>query len=268
MPDRVEEELAKLPSKRLSVEEALSRLPTKDQKVPFRSILASFVRPALEVGGATAGAVSGSGLGPAGTAVGGGLGFAAGRQAANVFEEFSGIRKPEPLGTQLARALGQDVPLGIAGELGGPALPVVRSALRPLGRGLARIGEGATGVSERAFRKLASQPLTLFTAKTREKAGRLLGEALKKEGVSIEPTTQELFDPALTTARDIAQEVFEKISGGVQVTVGDIIRGRRAVDRIIAGTSVKDKSTIRSLVQARNQLNELFEKQSLSLIHI
>lgn len=85
-------------------------------------VVAPYARPALEMGGALGGAVlasPGNVLAPGLASLGGaGLGYAAGRQGANLLEQYAGTRQPKGLGQELLEAA-VDVPTGAAMEAGG-----------------------------------------------------------------------------------------------------------------------------------------------------
>jgi hypothetical protein len=133
---------------------------------------------------------------------------------------------------------------------------------RKVGKGLAKAGQMTTGIKSQEFERLAKDPRALFAAKSKEAAGELMDEALEKEGLKTTPTASELFDPQLSKARDIAADVYERIQKGEAVSAQEILKARQATDRIIAGTSYKDKPAIQRLVEARQQLNTLLEKVS------
>jgi hypothetical protein len=82
-----------------------------------------FVRPALEAGGSVAGGLVGSGVGPGGTVAGGGLGYAGGKQIADLIYQ----RQPASLPENLIQT-GKDIATGAAFEMGGQALlPIWRN---------------------------------------------------------------------------------------------------------------------------------------------
>jgi hypothetical protein len=96
-----------------------------DAQSPFPRASAQGRRLALEAGGATAGAILGTPIGPQGSIAGGGLGYAGGKLAADYLEELSGTRKsPDFLGR--VSDVGKDFSSGAllqgAGESGANAL--------------------------------------------------------------------------------------------------------------------------------------------------
>lgn len=142
------------------------------------------------------------------------------------------------------------------------AKPIVAAATKGVGKRLAKVGQMTTGVKSQQFERLAKDPGALFTAKSKEAAGELIEQALKDEGLDLTPSSAELFDPQLSTARQISSEVYDKLSKGETVLPQDVLRARKAADRIIAGTSYKDKEAIKRLTDVRNKLNDILGKTS------
>ena len=89
-------------------------------------VVAPYARPALELGGLTAGGIVGGagGLPTGGVAsvpgavVGAGLGYGLGRQAASALETYAGAKPPMGVGPAMVEAV-KDVPTGAAMEMGG-----------------------------------------------------------------------------------------------------------------------------------------------------
>jgi hypothetical protein len=125
--------------------------------------IAPYARPVLEAGGAIGGGFLGS-VGPgAGTVLGAGLGYAGGRQAANLLEEYAGQRKPPTLGQAAWQAVA-DVPVGMAIESGGQIVGKAAGAVTPyLQKGAAKMYQSAlkplTTLSEREVGKRVSTGL-------------------------------------------------------------------------------------------------------------
>jgi len=181
----------------------------------------------------TAGAVAGGLLAtPAGVVPGVGTAIRAG--SAGLGAGFG-----EALNQIISRARGQEAPLtpidaasriGKQAAVAGATEAVMPSALKALGklkpmargagRGLAKIGEAVSGVPERSFRRLAKDPLALFIPKTLKGAGDDFNAALQKEGIDLAPSSAEINDPQLATARKIAKEFMDKVKNGVKSPVG------------------------------------------------
>lgn len=124
---------------------------TPNEKPPggWRGTASDIYRPVLQGVGAGLGAIAGGAVGAPtvagtipGALVGGGLGYAAGNQMANIYDEKLGLRKFQGVGRELVGA-GEDVVTGAAYEAGGQIAgrlipPVVAAA----GRGLQASGRG------------------------------------------------------------------------------------------------------------------------------
>lgn len=129
--------------------------------------VSSFARPALETAGMVGGGILGGGVGiPTGLgalatgAVGAGLGYAAGRQAANILDETLGVRETPPLGQQLGETA-SDVQEGALGQMvgfaAGPVISRVGNALKPSFP--TKIASTVLGPSTEAIEaRLANQP--------------------------------------------------------------------------------------------------------------
>lgn len=244
-----------------------------------RSIASKLYRPALEYGGLALGAVAGGGAGiPTGPgaiatgAAGAGLGYAAGKQAANILDERLGLREQPPLYRQAIDTTG-DVLTGTASELGGQALTLGVKAATPLlnkaGRGLAKTAGAMTGVKESRFRQLASDPTArlpgfLGGPKSTERAGELIGQAEAKAGVSSKLTDDEVFS-RLGQAKKLAKDVLSKISSGSDISLEEAIRARKGLDRVIKSAPEKDFELTRALMERRQILNNKISELSPSI---
>ncbi len=110
------------PIEEISVDPRRFKLATQEK-------IMSFVRPTLEMGGLVAGGILGGGAGlsagpgaivttPTGAIIGSGLGYAGGRQIANILEQKMGMRGRPPLSEALVET-GKDVLAGSTMEAGG-----------------------------------------------------------------------------------------------------------------------------------------------------
>ncbi len=89
---------------------------------PWKSTVSDIARPVLEAGGAVAGSMAGTPLGPEGTAGGGVLGYGAGRELANLLDQKMGIRTPPKTFTEAAKDVMENVKGGVENEIAGSAL--------------------------------------------------------------------------------------------------------------------------------------------------
>jgi hypothetical protein len=174
--------------------------------------IAPYARPVLEAGGVVGGGVLGSAGGPLGSVAGAGLGYAGGRQAANLLEEYSGTRKPPTLEQAASQAI-SDIPAGMAmeagGQIGGKALSsgydYITGKISPM-----KILSGA-------YQKALSTPFGQE------------GKALSKEtGIELTPA-QETGNKLLNLAENTARK-----SGVVadQIHAHDIVQANQAINKI------------------------------------
>lgn len=116
-----------------------------------------YARPALEVGGALAGAALAAPanvLAPGVASLGGaGLGYAAGRRVARGLETFAGTKPPETAGQAFLGAA-RDVPLGAAMEAGGTVIGLpVQKGLQAASKLAPRIYESIAKIAPRSIPK-------------------------------------------------------------------------------------------------------------------
>ncbi|MBT8341035.1 MAG: hypothetical protein KJP07_13550, partial [Desulfatitalea sp.] len=85
---------------------------------PIKQTIGKYARPILEGIPAAGGAIIGSGLGPAGTMAGGGLGFAIGDELADTLDQYLGIEEQKPMLLEIGETA-KNVALGATFEAGG-----------------------------------------------------------------------------------------------------------------------------------------------------
>lgn len=136
-PDFIsDEEMARMPQEQVDVK--LDFNPPEETLAgrgvgygPVGHVLREAYRPVLEGLGAGAGGLAGAALGPLGAVGGGGLGFAAGRAAANTIDQLRGQGAGRGVGEQLAEVPG-NVLEGAAYEMVGPVAGQVARGWRHL----------------------------------------------------------------------------------------------------------------------------------------
>jgi hypothetical protein len=112
-----------------------------------------YVRPALEMGGMLAGGALAAPTGPVGMVAGAGLGYAGGRQAANLLEQATGQRKSKGVARETLEAA-KDVGMGAAMEAGGAVLGLpVQKGLQALGKAAPRLYESVAKIPPRSVPK-------------------------------------------------------------------------------------------------------------------
>ena len=172
---------------------------TPEEEMALRRGVAGAVRPTLEGGLATTGAVGLAPFGPAGVVGGGGFGFALGRQIADSFEEIIGIKAPDTLKQDILQTV-HDIGVGGTFEAvgaGGPA--AVRAALAPLRKKLSTaIGKSLPSISEAAKKDKAIKVLNDITktpADAAEQARKVTeGKRLEEVFPGVKFTLGELTD--------------------------------------------------------------------------
>jgi len=113
-------------------------------------------KPALEIGGLTAGGIVGSGAGPAGTIFGAGLGYAIGKQVSDLGDWLLGIKKKETKSEAYTGAA-KDVVKGSAMEMGGQMLGVgIQKGMELGGKVLVPAFGRLTGVGPGAIKEAIS----------------------------------------------------------------------------------------------------------------
>lgn len=117
---------------------------------PVLKAMSPWVRNTTEGAGLIAGSVGGGVLGgPVGAVAGSGLGYAAGRQLANIYDEYAGLRKRPGLWKQIKSSAG-DVAEGAALEAGGQVAGKVLEA------GARAAGKSATKLYEEVLKPVPS----------------------------------------------------------------------------------------------------------------
>ena len=195
---------------------------------------AQYVRPVLETAGATTGAIVGGGAGlltgpgapaatPTGAALGGGLGYAMASELADLFENFMGLREPQPISVEFEEAA-KNVALGTTMEMGGQAIV---PGLAATGKALKNIpGVQATG----EFLKEAIPPLKAKVV--RQRAGEVLA-AMTDNG----PIIAQNMDEARALEQTIPGLKFQR---GQLTGDPNIIKFERALERE-PGSFAKDQ---------------------------
>lgn len=205
-----------------------------------------------------------------GGALGGPIGAAAGefaRQATGTV--FAPDTVPEtPLG-RFASVAAQGVAENPAILKTIPGVPTITNLLSKagskLGKNAAKVAEALTGAKAKDLEQAASQGLSTYAAPSMEKAQEVFGAALKKEGISSKQSIKQLIDPQLTQAKEVALSAGDKLEKGLELTAEEALRGKQAVDRIYAATSITDRETRRGLAEFRTALNDVLSNKSGAL---
>ena len=155
-------------------------------------VVAPMARPALEVGGALAGGLAGgAGTVGVGALAGAGLGYAGGRQVADLIEQRAGLQQPKGVGQELLETA-KDIGTGAAMEAtGGIVAKPVLGALKYAG-----------SVAPRLYESVAKIPPRSVTGQGRKQ----MIETAMKYGIA--PTQK-----GLSKLQNMIEGVNEKIAG-------------------------------------------------------
>jgi hypothetical protein len=140
--------------------------------------------------------------------------------------------------------------------------------LAQLGRkGIAKTFEAVAGPKANVYEQAMRQGLKTYTAPSMEEAEQGFENALTKEGIG-RPPVQNIYDPQLAQARDTAKSVMEKVRSGPlvkgisPVNPEEALRGKQAIDRIIAATPQGDKGALTEMYKDRDTLNDILSNVS------
>lgn len=179
--------------------------------------ISSYARPALETLGSMGGAIAGAGVGiPTGpgaiasSIAGGGLGYAAGRQAANILDEYLKVRQTPPLSQQFMNTA-KDTAVGATGQALGLGMGAGMSAV---GKGLTKVQAAISGAKASDLQRAAVKGYSTYSAPSMDEASAGFGKALQKEGINTTPSLESTLDPQLAQARDTALKYGKKLDGG------------------------------------------------------
>jgi len=174
----------------------------------------------LEGGLSTAGAIAGTGVGPLGTVLGGGLGYAAGKETLDLLDQAFGVQKPKPVSEELQEAARRTA-TGFALTAGGEVLGSL------IGGAVGKIG-GMKPLAKRAGKKLAQ----LGSAQTRQqiskniKVARQLEETIPNLKFTYGQITNDA--DAIMLERALSRSGLKVKQGGVSVGAASLSRDQRA----------------------------------------
>lgn len=150
-----------------------------------------------------------------------------------------------------------------------PGVPQAAKAIKAtgskVGNVLAKMGEALTGAKAQDLKQAAKQGVSTYAAPSMEKAQKIFGQALEKEGISGKAPLRQIIDPQLTTARKVALKVGEKLEKGAELTAKEALNGRQALDRIYAATPIADRGTRRNILELRNSFDDILSNKSGAL---
>lgn len=216
--------------------------------------------------------IGGSVAGVPGAAIGGGAG--------QIAKNLMGLSVGDP--NEPKTAMGAAVPAmqeaATAGLFQEPKIlnqiPGVEQASEFVGKGVSKIGPGlaklaqsVTGAKANILEQGAKQGLSTYGAVSMEKAQQIFGKALQAEGVAAKRPLEQIIDPQLANARDVALNAGKKFEefmhgSGIPPTAEELLRGRQAVDRIYNATSPLDRSTRGDLADLRTGFDNMLSTVS------
>ena len=220
-----------------------------------RDIVGSFARPLLEGGGAIAGGVLGSPMGPVGAVGGGALGYGIGKSAADLLDRGLGRKAPIPNMTEAVKEAGGNAYEGAQMEgIGLGASKVIPPILKAAGRVRNVGGEWATGIPSKDFQSLANNPMSMKPG-TLAKAGEKFGRAEANAGISSELTPEAV--DRIRSPGKYAFDTFNKLKTEGAITAQEALHGRQSIDAVYPVPNKKNGSYIRTLDQIRDAFQEV-----------
>jgi hypothetical protein len=216
----------------------------------IKRILSGVYHPVLEAGGAIGGGLLGAGaasatvLGvPVGATVGGALGLAGGKSAADAIDRTIGLQEPIDTVAKAVKQTGADLKYGAIGEATGAALGPAKKAIGAVLGGGGKVGRGVaqmiSGREAKRYAQLAKDPAAILPealggSMSKGKAGEQLGKVLAEENLALE--TNPFFDTG-GVAKDGWQKIQLNLKGqGPKPTAQEMYEIKRGVDEVMSAT--------------------------------
>lgn len=247
--------------------------PTKTEP-GFLQKAAPYVRTALELGGLTGGAIvaaPGNLVAPGVAEVAGaGLGYGMGRQAANLYDQAVGIKKPEGFLTEAAQT-GKDVVTGAGMEAGGRLIPPILSkgaeyagkVIKPV---LGRLSGTGTGAVDEAIASgtstgLSVNPLASKTNFDKALRGKITGDevvanvkdalqtVVNKRGAIYRDQLKNLKGNAQIVDTAPIDKTVNDIMADHNITIATNAKGQQAIDTSKAGMGKAGREDIKGIIE-------------------
>lgn len=196
------------------------------------------------------------------------------RRAANV---ALGIDTPtDPLqvalgnvGQAVAAAPGKFIPKGVSG----PVARVGEKIANATGKGVSRVLQSTTGVPQERFGQMfenPTAPIPIVSTIRRWASGKRVDDAIERAGFGGPKEAKEVFDPLLSQARRTATKAVDiaegKFKGQEVPNLGKLmVEGKRAINRIIKGTSRKDRASIPEMIEKAKTVDKVLSGLSPSI---
>ena len=229
------------------------------------------VHPLIEGGsmavGGAAGAVIGSPAGPIGAGLGGAALATAmyppAKRAAEDVDRMMGLTPPPQ--PSIGEELQKGAEIETAGRVMNVAAPAVGRLFRSGAKKVAKLGQGITGARSNDIMTAYDKGLSVYGGPGLKKAGKIFDDAAIKSGAKVEPGIEELLDPQLQHAKDVALTVANKMRGGEQLSAQEALSGRQALDFIKEATPFWQAKKLRGLSGLRDEFAQAVEQASPGL---
>jgi hypothetical protein len=196
------------------------------------------------------------------------------RRGANV---ALGIPTPtNPLEIALGN-IGEGIAAGPGEFVPPPVKKLAGLGMKAVGGGLKRLLQTTTGVGAERFSQMFKHPdfpLPVVSTVRKWLAGKGVEKALAKEGFNAAKEGKEVFDPLLSQARrsaikasDLAENAINRPGRivspeEVRVIGNDLVKGKRAINRVIRGTSYKDRASVPDMVDKARKVDLVLSELS------
>jgi len=156
-----------------------------------------------------------------------------------------------------------------------PAAKYGGMAAKAIGRGVSSGLQTSTGIAKSRFPQMFENPelpIPIVSTIRRWMAGKGVESAIKKAGFASEQTAKEVFDPLLTQARKTATravDIVEKPIKGEGFTMipmtakelgTEMVKGRRAIQRVIKATPWKDMGSIPAMMEKLHSVDRVLSQ--------
>lgn len=198
--------------------------------------VAPYARPALEMGGALAGAAlaaPGNVLAPGlASLAGAGLGYAGGRQVANALDEYAGRKAPSTLSQALA-STALAIPEGAAMEAGGAVMGKgIQAGLKAVAKAAPRIWESVAKIPPRSVDKVTRDKAVATAIENKivpnEKGFKKLGGMIDETNAQISKVIQDAEATSKWAVNKNTKLGYKEFDEG-KLSIPDILRRLESV---------------------------------------
>jgi hypothetical protein len=236
-----------------------------DEKPSYgtKNIIGEVARPLLEGGGAVAGGILGSPMGPIGAAGGGALGFGIGKSAADLLDRGLGRKEPIPNLPAAIGEAGQNAYQGAQVEASGlAASKIIPPILKGAGKVRNLFGEWANGIPRRDYETLAEHPMAMRPGALKQ-AGETFDAAATNAGISSELTPEAV--DRIRHPGQYAFDTFNELKTKGSISPQQALHARQSLDAAYPVPNKKNGSYIRMLDQMRDAFQGVIANASPEL---